>query len=76
MFELLWLKQGPADREGSGIPQNGGYILLFDCLWSNGVLLIRRGVAYCKMRLHGLLFIHHRLPPSSTYYYSSNVDFF
>ena len=45
---------GPVDREGCGVPQNGG----------NGpptvetrVLLIGRGVAYRKTGLHGILFI-------------------
>src|SRR6266536_526679 len=50
-----------------------------DLCWSaygrNGVLFIRRGVAYCKTGLHGLLFIHRLLPPASTSYCSSTVNF-
>ena len=32
-------------------------------------------MAYRKTGLYGLLFIHHRLPLASTYYFSSTIDF-
>ena len=50
-----------------------------DLCWSatveTGVLFIGRGVAYRKTRLHRLLFIQRRLPPASTCYCSSTIDF-
>ena len=45
---------GPVDREGCGVPQNGGN---GPPTVETGVLLIRRGVAYRKTGLHGILFI-------------------
>ena len=43
--DLLRSEQGPVDREGSGIPQNGGNR---PPTVETGVLLIGRGVAYRK----------------------------
>ena len=44
--DLLRSKWGPVDREGCGVPQNGGN---GPPTVETGVLLIRRGVAYRKM---------------------------
>ena len=55
--DLLRSKRGPIDREGCGVPQNGGYGLVLERYGRNGVLFIRRGVAYRKTGLHGILFI-------------------
>ena len=51
LFDLLRSKRDPVDQEGCGVPQNR---LVLERYGRNGV---RRGVAYRKMRLHGLLFI-------------------
>ena len=48
---------GPDRREGCGVPQNGGNGLVLERYGRNGVLFIRRGVAYRKTGLHGILFI-------------------
>ena len=50
--DLLWSKQGPVDREGCGVPQNGrnGPPTV-----ETGVLLIGRGVAYRKTEETDLL---------------------
>ena len=45
---------GPVDREGCGVPQNGGN---GPPTVETGVLFIGRGVAYRKTGLHGILFI-------------------
>ena len=34
--DLLWWKRGPVDREGCGIPQNGGNRLVLECYGRNG----------------------------------------
>ena len=47
MLDLLRSKQGPIDREGCGVPQNGGN---GPPTVETGVLLIGRGVAYCNGR--------------------------
>ena len=39
---------GPVDREGCGVPQNGGNRLVLERYGQNGVLFIGRGVAYRK----------------------------
>ena len=44
-MNLLRLERGPVDREGCGVPQNGGN---GPPTVETGVLLIGRGVAYCK----------------------------
>ena len=46
---------GPIDREGCGVPQNGGN---GPPTVETGVLLIRRGGAYRKTGLHVILFIY------------------
>ena len=43
--DLLCLERGPVDREGSGVPQNGGN---GPPTVETGVLLIGRSVAYRK----------------------------
>ena len=43
--DLLWSKRGSVDREGCGVPQNGGN---GPPMFETGVLLIGRGVAYRK----------------------------
>src|SRR3954466_15374681 len=45
---------GPVDREGCGVPQNGGN---GPPTVETGVLFIGRGVAYRKTALHEILFI-------------------
>ena len=45
MFDRPRSERGPVDREGSGVPQNGGH---GPPTVETGVLLIRRGVAYRK----------------------------
>ena len=65
MFKCLWSKRGPVDREGCGIPQNGGNALVLEHYGRMGVLFIGRGVAFLKTGLHGLLFIHCLVPRSS-----------
>ena len=52
--DLLRSKRGLVDREGPGIPQNGGN---GPPMVETGVLFIGRGVAYHKMGLHEILFI-------------------
>src|SRR3954464_10959230 len=52
--DLLRSERGPVDREGSGVPQNGGN---GPPTVETGDLLIGRGVAYRKTGLHGILFI-------------------
>ena len=44
-IDLLRSERGPVDREGSGVPQNGGN---GPPTVETGVMLIRRGVAYLK----------------------------
>ena len=51
-MDLLRLERGPVDREGSGVPQNGGNEPPMD---ETGVLLIGRGVAYRKTEETDLL---------------------
>ena len=53
-MDLLCSERGLVDREGSGVPQNGGN---GPPTVEMGVLLIRRGVAYRKTGLQGILFI-------------------
>ena len=48
---------GPVDREGCGVPQNGGNGLVLERYGRNKVLFIGRGVVYRKTGLHGILFI-------------------
>ena len=48
---------GPVDREGCGVPQNGGNRLVLERYSRNGGPVHRRGVAYRKTGLHGILFI-------------------
>ncbi len=63
MLDLLWSKWGPVDREGCGVPQNGGNGLVLERYGRNGVLLIGRGwhTVHLRLFIHGLLFIQ---PPS------------
>ena len=46
--DLLRSIRGPVDREGCGVPQNGGNGLVLECLVETGVLFIGRGVAHRK----------------------------
>ena len=74
---LLHSEQGPADREGCGVPQNGGNgpptVETGSCS-SGGVWRTtkRDSMGYCSSplstssSLHGLLFIHRRPPLAST----------
>jgi len=57
LLDVLRSKRGPVDREGCGVPQNGGNGLVLERYSRNGVLFIRRGVAYRKTELHGIMFI-------------------
>ena len=50
--DLLRSERGPVDREGCGVPQNGGN---GPPMVETGVLLIGRGVAYCKTEETDLL---------------------
>ena len=50
--DLLRSERGPVDREGCGVPQNGGN---GPPTVETGVLLIGRGVAYRKMEETDLL---------------------
>src|SRR5918995_1060020 len=52
--DLLRSERGPVDREGCGIPQNGGN---GPPTVETGVLFIGKGVAYRKTGLHGILFM-------------------
>ena len=54
VFDRPRSKRDPIDREGSGVPQNGGN---GPPTVETGVLLIGRGVACRKTGLHGILFI-------------------
>ena len=54
MFNRPRSKQDPVHREGSSVPQNGGN---GPPTVETGVMLIRRGVAYHKTGLHGIMFI-------------------
>ena len=55
--DLLRSKRGPVDQEGCGVPQNKGNGLVLERYGRNGVLFMRRGVAYRKTGLHGILLI-------------------
>ena len=44
--DLLRSKRGPVDREGCGVPQNGGNELVLERYGRNGIVFIGRGVAY------------------------------
>ena len=57
VFDRLRSKWDPVHREGSGVPQNEGNGLCWSATVETGVLFIRRGVAYRKTGLHGILFI-------------------
>ena len=50
MLDLLWSKRGPVDREGCGVPQNGGNDLRWSATVETGVLFIGRGVVYRKTK--------------------------
>ena len=56
VLDLLRSKQGPVDREGCGVPQNGRNGLVLECYGRNGGP-VREGVAYRKTGPHGILFI-------------------
>src|SRR5215216_5373749 len=38
LFDRIWSKRGPVNREGSGVPQNGGNRLVLESYGRNGVL--------------------------------------
>ena len=66
---------GPVDREGCGIPQNGGNGLVLERYGRNGGPVHREG---CGVPQNGTprdtVHLHRRPPPASTGYCSSTVD--
>ena len=68
--------RGPVDREGCGVPQNGGNRLVLERYGQNGVLFIGRGVAYRKTGLHGILFIStvDPLPPPRATFHPPSIS--
>src|SRR3990170_4716184 len=65
--DLLRWKRGPVDREGCGVPQNGGNGLVLERYGRNGGLVHREG---CGVPQNGTprdtVHLHRRLPPRST----------
>ena len=78
MLDLLRSKWCPVDREGCGVPQNRGNGLVLEHYGRNGGPVHRGECGVPQKRtprdtvhlhvdcLHGLLFIHRRLPPWAT----------
>ena len=66
---------GPVDREGCGVPQNGGNGLVLERYGRNGGPVHREG---CGVPQNGTprdtVHLHRRPPPASTGYCSSTVD--
>src|SRR4051812_11746231 len=75
--DLLRSKQGPVNREGCGVPQNGGNIIVLERYGRNGGPVHREG---CGVPQNGAprdtVHLHRRPPPASTSYCSSTVDLF
>src|SRR4051812_35868198 len=73
--DLLRSKQGPVNREGCGVPQNGGNIIVLERYGRNGGPVHREG---CGVLQNGTpwdtVHLHHRPPPASTGYCSSTVN--
>jgi len=74
-MDLLRSKQGPVDREGCGVPQNGGNRLVLERYGRNGGPIHREG---CGVPQNGTprdtVHLHRRPPPASTGSCSSTVD--
>ena len=75
MLDLLRSKRDPVDREGCGVPQNGGNRLVLERYGRN------RGPVHwegCGVPQNGTprdtIHLHRRPPPASTSYCSSTVD--
>src|SRR3954462_4513888 len=66
---------GPVDREGCGVPQNGGNGLVLEHYGRNGGPVHREG---CGVPQNGTprdtVHLHRRPPPASTSYCSSTVN--
>ena len=66
---------GPVDREGCGVPQNGGNRLVLERYGRNGSPVHREG---CGVPQNGTprdtVHLHRRPPPASTGYCSSTID--
>ena len=75
MLKCLRSKRGLVDREGCGVPQNGGNRLVLERYGRNGGPVHRDG---CGIPQNGTprdtVHLHHRPPPASTGYFSSTVD--
>ena len=73
--DLLRSKRGPIDREGCGVPQNGGNGLVLERYSQNRGPVHREG---CGVPQNGTprdtVHLHHRPPPASTGYCSSTID--
>ena len=73
--DLLRSKPGPVDREGCGVPQNGGNGLVLERYGRNGGPIHREG---CGVPQNGTprdtVHLHRQPPPASTGYCSSTVD--
>src|SRR3954469_540508 len=73
--DLLGRNGGPVDREGCGIPQNGGNRLVLERYGRNGGPVHREG---CGVPQNGsprdTVHLHRRPPPACTGYCSSTVD--
>src|SRR4051812_48061890 len=72
--DLLRSKQGPVNREGCGVPQNGGNIIVLERYGRNGGPVHREG---CGVPQNGTprdtVHLHHRPPPASTGSCSSSL---
>ena len=75
MLDLLRSKRGPVDREGCGVPQNGGNGLVLERYGRNGDPVHREG---CGVPQNGtprdIVHLHRRPPLASTGSGSSSLD--
>src|SRR3954466_1546609 len=66
---------GPVDREGCGVPQNGGNGLVLERYGRNGGPVHREGCGVPQNETpRDTVHLHRRPPPASTGYCSSTVD--
>ena len=70
-MDLLRSKWGPVDREGCGVPQNGGNKLVLERYGRNGDPVHWEGSG---VPLWATVHLHRRPPPASTGYCSSTLD--